>query len=631
TDPQTLHEQPTLTVTPRGPLWACATGPLTWSVSPALPAGASFSTSTGEIVWTPACGEAGSYGPFTLTATAATLESGSSNAFKIDVTHKTGTVSYGTISDPQTLAERSSLTITPSATLGACAAGPVAWSVSPALPAGATFSTSTGQIVWTPDCSAAAGGVSGTYGPFTLTATAATTEAGSSNAFGIHVTDTPVAIGPPTAATATQLMTGNAPGDRTAITIQFTAPAGATAYKVYRAPFGHYPEYDEAGGATPPQPTAYPPASPWVLTGVTLDGGSDIPPARDYWYYAVYAQNACGDFSVASTMTTGTLDYHLGDVTDGVTPGLGDDLVQSEDISELGAHYGVTLALADPFGYLDVGPTTTTYVDGRPLTDHKVNFEDLAMFAIDFETVSAPARPSTPASAKRAALKAAAADLLTIQTPDHVAAGTALKVPLAFEGTGLVQALSVSLSWDPAVVTPVGQAPGELIFTLGGTALSPKPGTVDAAALGVGAGLLGTGELATVSFKALTAGDPKIRVETVVARDAHNRSITVNASRQVVTPELPTVTTLQLVGQNPFRQSVSLAASLAAPGPMELAVFSVDGRRLRTLASGVHEPGNYPFVWDGRDERGSAVSTGVFYVRFLAGSVRQTRAITYPR
>src|SRR5439155_22842766 len=129
TDPQTLHEQPTLTVTPRGPLWACATGPLTWSVSPALPAGASFSTSTGEIVWTPACGEVGSYGPFTLTATAATLESGSSNAFKINVTHKAGTVTVAAITDPQTVQEQSTLTVTPSATLGACATGPVTWSV----------------------------------------------------------------------------------------------------------------------------------------------------------------------------------------------------------------------------------------------------------------------------------------------------------------------------------------------------------------------------------------------------------------------------------------------------------------------------------------------------------------------
>src|SRR5439155_22536751 len=159
----------------------------------------------------------GRYGPFTLTATAATGEFGNSNTFKIDVTHKTGTVSVAAITDPQTVEEQSTLTVTPSATLGACAAGPVTWSVSPALPAGATFSTSTGEIVWTPAC-----GDVGSYGPVTLTATAATTEAGSSNAVSIDVTDmpvtvTPAAIAAPTAVAAASTLTGPPTGARAAI------------------------------------------------------------------------------------------------------------------------------------------------------------------------------------------------------------------------------------------------------------------------------------------------------------------------------------------------------------------------------------------------------------------------------
>src|SRR5439155_1285899 len=176
TDPQTVEEQSTLTVTPSATLGACATGPVTWSVSPALPAGASFSTSTGEIVWTPACGDVGSYGPFTLTATAATLEVGSSQPCDVEGTREEGTVTVAAMTDPQTVQEQSTLTVTPSATLGACASGPVTWSVSPALPSGASFSTSTGEIMWTPAC-----GDVGSYGPFTLTATAATTEVGSSD------------------------------------------------------------------------------------------------------------------------------------------------------------------------------------------------------------------------------------------------------------------------------------------------------------------------------------------------------------------------------------------------------------------------------------------------------------------
>src|SRR5207247_6028263 len=78
-DPQTVQEQSTLTVTPSGSFSSCASGPLTWSVSPALPAGASFSTSTGEIMWTPACGDVGSYGPIRRTSSTERGEGGSGN------------------------------------------------------------------------------------------------------------------------------------------------------------------------------------------------------------------------------------------------------------------------------------------------------------------------------------------------------------------------------------------------------------------------------------------------------------------------------------------------------------------------------------------------------------------------
>jgi hypothetical protein len=630
-DPQSVVEMSTLTITPSDTLTACAAGPTTWSVSPALPAGATFSTSTGVIQWTPSCGEAGSYGPFTLTATAATSQFGSSNAFTIVVTHLAGTVTVAAIADPQTIAELSALTITPVPTTAPCAGSPLVWSVSPALPAGASFDTGTGVITWTPDCAAAAGGSGGTYGPFTLTASATTGEFGSSNAFSIHVTDTPGSIDAPTAVSASQVLNGNAAGEVTGIGVHFTAPAGATSYKVYRAPFGQYPEYDDAGGATPSAPGAYPPSDPWQLTAVAADGDTDVPPGRDYWYYVVYAFNACGDVSPASMVTGGTLDYHLGDVSDGVLHGSGDNLVQSADISELGLHYGITLTPAsDPSSYLDVGPTSTHHVDGRPLTDNKINFEDLVMFAINYGQVSMPSLATRPRAAQ-AKPAVNTMDRLVIQGPSHVAPGSLVRVPMTFDGSGAIQALSVALGWDPAVVKPVGQAAGELLLQANGLALSAVPGTVDLAVLGVGQGIAGSGELASITFQVIAEGDPRFRVASVDARDTYNEPRNIDATTATPAPELPTVTMLQMAGPNPFHQTVALAISLAQAGPIELSIYSVDGRKVRTLASGSHQPGNFRFTWDGRDEDGNTMAAGVFYARFVAGTIRTTRAITYLR
>ena len=65
--------------------------------------------------------------------------------------------------------------------------------------------------------------------------------------------------------------------------------------------------------------------------------------------------------------TPGTLNYHLGDVSDGVTAGagVGDAQVGMVDLSALGAAYGLSGAAVAPVAYLDVGPTSDGTVDGE--------------------------------------------------------------------------------------------------------------------------------------------------------------------------------------------------------------------------------------------------------------------------
>ena len=89
-------------------------------------------------------------------------------------------------------------------------------------------------------------------------------------------------------------------------------------------------------------------------------------------------------------MTPGTLNYYLGDVSNGVATCAGDDHVNMADLSLLGANYGITLPSASPVECLDVGPTTDHSTDGRPLTDNMLEFEDLVIFALNFGAVSNP-------------------------------------------------------------------------------------------------------------------------------------------------------------------------------------------------------------------------------------------------
>jgi uncharacterized repeat protein (TIGR01451 family) len=80
---------------------------------------------------------------------------------------------------------------------------------------------------------------------------------------------------------------------------------------------------------------------------------------------------------------------------------------------------------------------------------------------------------------------------------------------------------------------------------------------------------------------------------------------------------------------NPFRGTTVLRFSVPAPGgKASLDVFDVTGRRVRTLVKGGTTPGWQSVVWDGRDDAGHPVASGLFFSRLsYAGKTRTVRIV----
>jgi hypothetical protein len=68
---------------------------------------------------------------------------------------------------------------------------------------------------------------------------------------------------------------------------------------------------------------------------------------------------------------------------------------------------------------------------------------------------------------------------------------------------------------------------------------------------------------------------------------------------------------------NPSRGDVQIDLALPQAGRVEIAMFDPLGRRVRVLRSGWLVAGRHRVVWDGRDDRGGSVASGVYYVRAL--------------
>ena len=132
---------------------------------------------------------------------------------------------------------------------------------------------------------------------------------------------------------------------------------------------------------------------------------------------------------------------------------------------------------------------------------------------------------------------------------------------------------------------------------------------------------------ATVGFRAIGAGDPQIRVESIDGRNLRNGRIDVPHGARVNNQAIPRVTALLNPSPNPFNPSTTLYFSVAERGRVELAVYSAGGRKVRTLLAEVREPGLHQQVWNGTDDRGNRVASGKYFVRFTAGNVVSSRAL----
>jgi hypothetical protein len=90
-------------------------------------------------------------------------------------------------------------------------------------------------------------------------------------------------------------------------------------------------------------------------------------------------------------------------------------------------------------------------------------------------------------------------------------------------------------------------------------------------------------------------------------------------------PPAPLADRLHANTPNPFNPSTHIRFDLARPGPALLRVFDVRGRVVRGLDSGWHAAGTHRVEWDGRDDGGRAVASGVYFYRLETAAFTASR------
>ncbi|HOR02443.1 MAG TPA: choice-of-anchor J domain-containing protein [Candidatus Syntrophosphaera sp.] len=76
---------------------------------------------------------------------------------------------------------------------------------------------------------------------------------------------------------------------------------------------------------------------------------------------------------------------------------------------------------------------------------------------------------------------------------------------------------------------------------------------------------------------------------------------------------------------NPFNPETTIAFSVPKTGPASLKVYNTKGQLVRTLVNDVREAGNHSVVWNGMDEQGNSVSSGLYFYRLSSDGNTVTR------
>jgi flagellar hook assembly protein FlgD len=76
---------------------------------------------------------------------------------------------------------------------------------------------------------------------------------------------------------------------------------------------------------------------------------------------------------------------------------------------------------------------------------------------------------------------------------------------------------------------------------------------------------------------------------------------------------------------NPFNPETTISFAVKEAAAVKLDIYNLKGQLIRSLVHEDKAPGHYRVVWNGKDNQGFSVGSGVYFYRMTAGSYSSTK------
>ncbi|MFQ5637076.1 MAG: DNRLRE domain-containing protein [bacterium] len=108
-----------------------------------------------------------------------------------------------------------------------------------------------------------------------------------------------------------------------------------------------------------------------------------------------------------------------------------------------------------------------------------------------------------------------------------------------------------------------------------------------------------------------------------------HKALAVEIEQQATsTKQIPEEFQLSQNYPNPFNITTRINFSLPEKSDVSLRIYNLKGELVRTLVQGKKEPGQYRILWDGKNDRGRIVASGLYIYRVKAGRWEDSKKLT---
>jgi flagellar hook assembly protein FlgD len=102
--------------------------------------------------------------------------------------------------------------------------------------------------------------------------------------------------------------------------------------------------------------------------------------------------------------------------------------------------------------------------------------------------------------------------------------------------------------------------------------------------------------------------------------------VTTDTSTEVAIREFEASSEFQCY-PNPFTHQTSIAFHVEDPGKVILRICDLAGKIIRVLLEDQLETGEYDIIWEGRDDQGTSVTSGLYILDAIIGDQRTFKKI----